>query len=70
MNAHLAAEPALKKHEKRLRDVRRLGAHQLTPEAEAALAAFGVELLRRQTAREFPPAPGETQPPASGVASG
>ncbi len=41
INAFLAAEPALMKHEKRLRDVLRLAAHQLTPEAEAALAAFG-----------------------------
>jgi len=41
VNAWLAAEPGLKKHEKRLRDVLRLGAHQLTPEAEAAVAAFG-----------------------------
>lgn len=41
LNAWLAAEPGLKKHEKRLRDVLRLGAHQLTPEAEAAIAAFG-----------------------------
>ncbi len=41
LNAYLAAEPALKKHEKRLRDVLRLAAHQLTPEAEAALAAVG-----------------------------
>ncbi len=37
----LAAEPALKKHEKRLTEVLRLAAHQLTPEAEAALASFG-----------------------------
>jgi oligoendopeptidase F len=41
LEAFLKAEPALRKHEKRLRDVLRLGAHQLTPEAEAALAAFG-----------------------------
>ncbi|MDR7335128.1 M3 family oligoendopeptidase [Roseateles asaccharophilus] len=41
LNAWLAAEPGLKKHEKRLRDVQRLAAHQLTPEAEAAVAAFG-----------------------------
>lgn len=41
INAWLAAEPGLKKHEKRLRDVLRLAAHQLTPEAEAAVAAFG-----------------------------
>lgn len=41
LNAWLAAEPGLKKHEKRLRDVLRQAAHQLTPEAESALAAFG-----------------------------
>jgi oligoendopeptidase F len=41
VNAWLAAEPGLKKHEKRLRDVLRQAAHQLTPEAEGALAAFG-----------------------------
>ncbi|MCY4744943.1 oligoendopeptidase F family protein [Pelomonas sp. UHG3] len=41
VNAWLAAEPGLKKHEKRLREVLRQAAHQLTPEAEGALAAFG-----------------------------
>jgi oligoendopeptidase F len=41
LTAWLAAEPGLKKHEKRLRDVLRQAAHQLTPEAEAAVAAFG-----------------------------
>lgn len=41
LNAWLAAEPGLKKHEKRLREVLRQAAHQLTPEAEGALAAFG-----------------------------
>jgi oligoendopeptidase F len=41
IDSWLATEPALKKHEKRLREVLRLAAHQLTPEAEAALAAYG-----------------------------
>ncbi len=36
----------------------------------AALAAVGVEVLRRQTAREFPPAPPVQRPPATGAADG
>lgn len=53
LDAWLAAEPALKKHEKRLRDVLRLAAHQLSPETEAALAAYGPLLGSATQARTF-----------------
>ena len=36
----IAAEPGLKRHERRLRDVIRLAKHTLTPQTEAALAAM------------------------------
>lgn len=41
INAFIKADPGLSKHTFRLNDILRLKAHTLTPETEAALAAYG-----------------------------